>query len=81
MSRPQAAHLASFLLCLATVVLAHDHHDMESIPPEKALAQMDRILWMHIVLQGVVWGVLFPIGMVLGLTKSKWHVPLQVSVL
>ncbi|KAF8840401.1 hypothetical protein BDN67DRAFT_968591 [Paxillus ammoniavirescens] len=28
-------------------------------------------------LQAIVWGVLFPIGMVLGLTRSLWHVPLQ----
>jgi hypothetical protein len=25
----------------------------------------------------LTWGILFPAGMVLGLTKSKWHVPVQ----
>ncbi|KAK2462757.1 hypothetical protein APHAL10511_005275 [Amanita phalloides] len=28
-------------------------------------------------LQASVWGILFPIGMVLGLARSRWHVPLQ----
>ncbi|TDL22247.1 hypothetical protein BD410DRAFT_788981 [Rickenella mellea] len=27
--------------------------------------------------QAAVWGVLFPVGMVLGITRSRWHVPLQ----
>jgi len=28
-------------------------------------------------LQAAVWGILFPIGMVLGISRSRWHVPLQ----
>jgi len=76
----QSLRLAGFILCLSTVVLCHEHHDdTESIPPENATAPIDWILWVHIVLQGVVWGVLFPVGMVLGLVKSRYHVPLQVS--
>ncbi|KAK1225866.1 hypothetical protein PQX77_011176 [Marasmius sp. AFHP31] len=38
---------------------------------------IDAVLWIHIFLQAFVWGVLFPVGMVLGLSKSRWHVPLQ----
>lgn len=38
---------------------------------------MDAVVLVHVALQVLVWGVLFPIGMVLGLTKSRWHVPLQ----
>jgi len=68
-----------FILCIATVVLSHEHHDATEVPPEKATAPIDWILWVHIVLQGVVWGILFPIGMVLGLAKSRYHVPLQAS--
>lgn len=37
----------------------------------------DRILWTHIFVQTIAWGVLFPLGMVLGLVRSKWHVPCQ----
>ncbi|KAH6908915.1 hypothetical protein BKA70DRAFT_1279101 [Coprinopsis sp. MPI-PUGE-AT-0042] len=38
---------------------------------------MDSIIAVHIALQVLVWGVLFPVGMVLGLTRSRWHVPIQ----
>ncbi|EJC98147.1 uncharacterized protein FOMMEDRAFT_130141 [Fomitiporia mediterranea MF3/22] len=40
-------------------------------------APVDAILWIHMALQCAVWGILFPIGMVLGITRSRWHVPLQ----
>ena len=69
--------LTALLLCLAaTPALAHEHHD--EITEEEANAPVDAILWIHMLLQAVVWGFLFPIGMVLGLSRSRWHVPLQV---
>ena len=69
--------LTALLLCLAaTPALAHEHHD--EITEEEANAPVDAILWIHMLLQAVVWGFLFPTGMVLGLSRSRWHVPLQV---
>ncbi|EDR13954.1 uncharacterized protein LACBIDRAFT_152078, partial [Laccaria bicolor S238N-H82] len=62
---------------LTKVVIAHSHHD--EISEEQAQAPIDAILWIHIALQAIVWGVLFPIGMVLGITRSRWHVPLQAT--
>ncbi|KAL1923517.1 uncharacterized protein VTP21DRAFT_8497 [Calcarisporiella thermophila] len=38
----------------------------------------DWILISHISLQIIAWGFIFPIGMVFGLTRSRWHVPLQL---
>ena len=66
------------LACLAFVVqvLGHAHHD--ELTEEEQSAPIDTILWLHIFLQAAVWGVLFPTGMVLGLSRSRWHVPLQV---
>lgn len=66
------------LVFLLTVpyVSAHAHHD--ELTEEQANAPVDAILWIHIFLQAAVWGVLFPVGMVLGITRSRWHVPLQV---
>ena len=58
-------------------VLAHEHHGAE-LTDEQLHAPVDTILWIHIALQAIVWGVIFPIGMVLGLTRSRWHVPVQV---
>lgn len=70
--------LTIICLCLLTkVVIAHSHHD--EISEEQAQAPIDAILWIHIALQAIVWGVLFPIGMVLGITRSRWHVPLQAT--
>ena len=67
------------ILCLSLiqVSLAHSHSD--SLTEEEANSPVDAILWIHIFLQAAVWGVIFPIGMVLGLSRSRWHVPLQVG--
>lgn len=65
------------LLALVTPALAHEHGDMTD---EQAHAPVDSVLWIHIFLQAAVWGVLFPTGMVLGITRSRWHVPVQVSM-
>lgn len=67
------------LLLLSLLALGHEHHD--KITEEQASAPVDAILWIHMGLQALVWGVLFPIGMVLGITRSRWHVPLQVSIM
>ncbi|KIK57093.1 hypothetical protein GYMLUDRAFT_46718 [Collybiopsis luxurians FD-317 M1] len=63
------------LALFSTNVAAHAHHD--ELSEEDASKPVDSILWIHIFLQGFLWGVLFPTGMVLGLSRSRWHVPLQ----
>jgi len=69
------------LLILSLFVLdtacAHEH--VEEVSDEATHAAVDSILWIHIFVQAAVWGVLFPVGMVLGLSRSRWHVPLQAS--
>ncbi|KAH8995105.1 hypothetical protein EDB86DRAFT_3064615 [Lactarius hatsudake] len=65
-----------FLLAL-TAVEAHEHPDV--LTEEMANAPVDAVLWIHIFLQASVWGILFPLGMVLGLSRSRWHVPLQAA--
>lgn len=65
-----------FLLAL-TAVDAHEHPDV--LTEEMANAPVDAVLWIHIFLQASVWGILFPLGMVLGLSRSRWHVPLQTA--
>lgn len=64
-------------LATALLVAAHGHHD--ELTEEQANAPVDAILWIHMVLQATVWGILFPVGMILGLSRSRWHVPLQVD--
>ena len=72
----QKAILLAFLGCVIASTVAHEHH--EELTEEEMNAPADTILWIHMLLQATVWGVLFPIGMVLGITRSRWHVPLQV---
>jgi Domain of unknown function (DUF2427) len=64
-------------LSLIQLTLAHSHSGI--LTEEELNLPVDAILWIHIVLQAAVWGVIFPVGMVLGLTRSRWHVPLQVG--
>ncbi|KAK7206308.1 hypothetical protein BZA70DRAFT_276265 [Myxozyma melibiosi] len=74
------------LLCLlslalsSTVVSAHEH-DSDEIPEGEYISvePMDSILWTHIVLMMIAFGFIFPIGMILGMTKNRFHVPLQVT--
>lgn len=66
------------LLLLATPILAHGGH--EEVPEGEAISAqpIDSTLWVHILIQGFAWGVIFPVGMVLGLVRSRWHVPTQI---
>ncbi|KAF4610575.1 hypothetical protein D9613_007093 [Agrocybe pediades] len=73
----KAAHALLLLTCLIAYVAAHEHHD--EVSEEEMKAPVDKILWLHMLVQGIVWGVMFPIGMVLGLSRSRWHVPLQAT--
>ncbi|KAJ6485716.1 hypothetical protein C8R45DRAFT_997595 [Mycena sanguinolenta] len=77
MARPSttlAFTVISLLACL-DFVRAHEHDD--ELTEEDMNLPTDSILWIHIFLQAAVWGVLFPIGMALGISRSRWHVPLQ----
>ncbi|KZS89872.1 hypothetical protein SISNIDRAFT_488744 [Sistotremastrum niveocremeum HHB9708] len=57
-------------------VLAHEHHD--TISDEDLNKPIDSILYMHMGLQALVWGVIFPVGMVFGIVRHRLHVPLQI---
>ncbi|KAF2718373.1 hypothetical protein K431DRAFT_348842 [Polychaeton citri CBS 116435] len=78
-TRP-AAMLSTLTLlsCLSGYVAAHGDHG--HIPEGAAISEepMDSILWAHILLQAFAWGIVFPTGMVLGLVRSRWHVPTQI---
>lgn len=83
--RSMARSTALYLLCTGVlllsqlgIALAHEHG--EEISEEEANAPVDSILWLHMFAQAAVWGIIFPVGMVLGLSRSRYHVPLQVSI-
>ncbi|KAJ2484525.1 hypothetical protein IWW47_005665, partial [Coemansia sp. RSA 2052] len=68
---------AAALLACALVVRGHNHHavNMNFDMGEP----IDGVLKAHIVLMSIAFGAFFPIGMVLGLRKHKWHVPVQAT--
>jgi len=72
-----AASIAFLLLLEALPISAHTH--TAKLTEQELNAPVDSILWIHMALQVLIWGVVFPTGMVLGITRSRWHVPLQVS--
>lgn len=55
----------------------HEHHEAMPEGSYTTPDPIDGILWIHILLMMFTFGILFPIGMVLGLTRNRWHVPVQ----
>ncbi|KAG9025583.1 hypothetical protein FRB95_009980 [Tulasnella sp. JGI-2019a] len=82
-TRPATSKLASpllVLLCIISQARAHEHAGESSGPYENNFLNdepIDGALKWHIGIQMIVWGIVFPIGMVMGITRNKWHVPVQ----
>ncbi|CAG8485578.1 414_t:CDS:10, partial [Diversispora eburnea] len=57
-------------------VEAHEHHSNSTSGISSD--PIDGILWTHIVVMFTAFAILFPTGMVLGFSKSRWHVPIQI---
>ncbi|KAL8805891.1 MAG: hypothetical protein Q9182_001672 [Xanthomendoza sp. 2 TL-2023] len=72
----QLAAISGFLVIHRAI--AHEHHD-DKIPEGEAVSPdpIDTTLWIHILIQIIAFGLVFPTGMVLGIVRSRWHVPLQ----
>ncbi|KAF9884255.1 hypothetical protein FE257_001930 [Aspergillus nanangensis] len=66
------------LLLLISPASAHGGH--ENVPEGAAISEdpIDSTLWVHMILMGLSFGIIFPLGMVLGIVRSRWHVPLQI---
>lgn len=79
-SRFPTTILALICLSLSPLVSAHGGH-ADKIPENAAVSPdpIDARLWLHILLMILVFGILYPLGMVLGLVRSKWHVPTQLA--
>ncbi|CAG8486310.1 10132_t:CDS:2 [Scutellospora calospora] len=67
---------------LSKVISAHEHHEHhetnETDNDNTSLDPIDGILLTHIVFMFLAFAIIFPMGMVLGLSRSRWHVPLQI---
>ncbi|KAJ5736531.1 Protein YTP1 [Penicillium malachiteum] len=65
------------LFIIIGLVIAHGDHG--NVPEGEAISEdpIDSILWIHMILMGFAFGIIFPLGMVLGIVRSRWHVPVQ----
>ncbi|KAH8164412.1 hypothetical protein CIB48_g3841 [Xylaria polymorpha] len=82
MAPTSSLSISTLFLVAAALPMADGHdHDSSHIEDGKAISvdPIDTTLWIHIFIQMAAWGVIFPLGMVLGMVKSRWHVPLQVA--
>ncbi|KAG4430661.1 hypothetical protein IFR05_013858 [Cadophora sp. M221] len=73
--------LAVILSAKGNGVVAHGgDHEMSKIVTGEWISDdpIDAILWIHILLMMLSFGIIFPTGMVLGIVRNRWHVPLQV---
>ncbi|KAJ5353338.1 hypothetical protein N7452_002312 [Penicillium brevicompactum] len=63
---------------LTATALAHGGH--EAVPQGESISKdpIDGTLWTHMILMGLAFGIVFPVGMVFGIVRSRWHVPVQV---
>ncbi|KAK6349587.1 hypothetical protein TWF696_005871 [Orbilia brochopaga] len=68
------------LLALAALAAAHDHTGV-TIPEGQHTTDepLDALLWLHILLMTTAFGILYPLGMVLGLVRNRFHVPVQIG--
>lgn len=56
----------------------HEHHEL----PDGQHATDDPlgfVMYLHIFAMGLAFGILYPVGMIFGLARSKWHVPTQIT--
>ncbi|KAK9247397.1 hypothetical protein V1506DRAFT_470741 [Lipomyces tetrasporus] len=79
-SRSLLISTALAIAYLPPFVKAHEHHE-EEIPEGEYISvePIDSILWIHIALMMLAFGIIFPVGMILGMTKNRFHVPLQTG--
>jgi hypothetical protein len=66
--------LSALLLTFAALPMASAHdHDSTHIEEGNAISAdpIDITLWIHILIQMAAWGVIFPLGMVLGVRKAN----------
>ncbi|OAD77549.1 hypothetical protein PHYBLDRAFT_2376, partial [Phycomyces blakesleeanus NRRL 1555(-)] len=60
--------------------MGHSHDLDPSLFTEYATTSepIGTIMTLHIIFMIAAFGILYPLGMVLGLAKNKWHVPVQI---
>lgn len=73
-----AFHSFYFFMQIAVVLLLFTLRLPDSNVLTLLASIQDTILWIHILIQILAWGIIFPTGMVLGIVHSRLHVPVQI---
>lgn len=81
MTPRRAIDTAITLLSIVTLAAAHAGHGHAAEGSEMNKMPLDWIIILHIVTQVLVWLVVFPVGMILGSSRSRWHVPIQSAAM
>lgn len=63
---------------LYQLMARHEHGVPMSEGTHVTAEPIDLILWGHIIIMILSFGIIFPAGMVLGLARSQWHVGTQI---
>ncbi|CAG8576759.1 8081_t:CDS:2 [Paraglomus occultum] len=65
-------------VCFLPLTIAHEHEDLED---GAAISDdpVDGVLLAHIAAMFLAFGIIFPVGMIFGLSRSRWHVPFQIT--
>ena len=60
-------------LLFSATAAAHEHMGVSKIAAAEGAEEepIDSILWTHILIQTLAWGVIFPTGMVLGVCLPR----------
>ncbi|KAF3938688.1 hypothetical protein ABW19_dt0207926 [Dactylella cylindrospora] len=76
---PLSLPLLGSLLVLVKPSTAHDHSN-DAIPEGSHTSPepIDAVLWLHILCMISSFGILYPVGMVLGIVRNRFHVPVQI---
>ncbi|KKA30151.1 hypothetical protein TD95_002796 [Thielaviopsis punctulata] len=80
MAHSAAKTVAGFVACALLASPVNAFHDNSRIPNDATISSdpVDAILWLHIFTMMLAVGILYPTGMVLGITKNRWHIPVQI---
>lgn len=63
-----------------TLDLLFSRHDEPAEPGTFPMPEaVDGVLWAHILIMTIAFGVIFPVGMILSLTKHRFHLPVQIT--
>lgn len=56
-------------------------HESQDLPEGEYISAdpIDGILWAHIIIMALAFGIVFPTGLVCGLAKHRLHVPIQIT--